>query len=70
MKQSLSGGSFTGIYSQEKGRVLHRVSLALRGGNRTGRTCEQRLGEPLPDAGVWVRWQRGAVTDCRGEMGL
>lgn len=58
------------MYSQEKGRVLHKVSLALRGGNRIGRTCQQRLGEPLPDAGVRVRWQRAAATDCRGEMGL
>lgn len=62
MKQSLSEGSFTGMYSQEKGRVLHKVSLALRGRNRIGRTCQQREN-PLPDAGVWVRWRRGAVTD-------
>lgn len=39
MKQSLAGGSFTGVYSQEKGRVLHKVSLALGGGKRIGRTC-------------------------------
>lgn len=69
MKQSLSGGSFTGMYSQEKGRVLHKVSLALRGGNGIGRTC-QHMSEPLLDVVVWVRWQRGAVTDCRGQMGL
>lgn len=39
------------MYSQEKGRGIQKVSLALGGEKRKGMTCQGRLGKPLPDLG-------------------
>lgn len=64
-------GGFAEMYSQEKGRGLQKVSLALGGEQKWDDTSGGGgLGEPLPGPGTRVGWQRGAVTECGGEMGL